>query len=140
MKELTGGDKIQCRDLYKGAVEFKPQFKLILTCNDLPKIRSSDGGTWRRLRVVEFTSKFVDDPKESNEFKRDENLSQKMENWKETFMGILIEHYYMYANNGLKEPKEVLKYTEEYRKSNDVFGEFIEENICSGEPGIFIRD
>ena len=36
MKELTGGDKIIARGLHKDSVEFKPQFKMVMTCNDKP--------------------------------------------------------------------------------------------------------
>ena len=79
MKELTGGDKIQARGLYKEPVEFKPQFKMLLTCNHLPRIPSDDGGTWRRLRVVEFTFKFVEDPQEPNEFPIDMDSNGKNE-------------------------------------------------------------
>lgn len=127
MKELTGGDVIEARALFKEPVKFKPQFKLLLTCNKLPDIPSSDGGTWRRLRVVEFGSKFVDDPKKPNEYKKDPYLPDKLITWKEAFMTILIERFKVYVVNGLKEPLEVIQYTNKYRENSDVFLEFINE-------------
>ena len=33
MKELTGGDTIMARGLHQDPFEFKPKFKMILTCN-----------------------------------------------------------------------------------------------------------
>ncbi len=121
MKELTGGDKITCRGLFQDQMEFKPQFKLVLCCNSLPEIPSSDGGTWRRLRVIEFTSRFVEepDPTKSNEFKADKELDNKLNSWKEDFMGLLVEYYKKYKTEGLKEPKEVMKYTNRYKDSSD---------------------
>ena len=71
MKEYTGGDKIKARGLHKDPIEFKPQFKLVLLCNELPKVPPNDEATWRRMEVVEFKSKFVDKPKEPHEFARD---------------------------------------------------------------------
>ena len=108
-------------------------FKMVLICNDLPPIKSTDGGTWRRLRVTEFTSKFVDNPKNKNEFKKDGLLKEtiKEKEWKETFMSILIEQYKIYKEGGFKlhEPEEVTAFTKQYQKSNDIFLEFIDENI-----------
>ena len=34
MKEITGGDDLQGRALWKETITFKPQFKLILCCNE----------------------------------------------------------------------------------------------------------
>merc|ERR1712178_642204 len=60
LKEWTGGDTIQCRELYKGPIKFKAQAKWFLICNDIPEVPSDDDGTWRRLTIINFPSKFVD--------------------------------------------------------------------------------
>ncbi len=135
MKELTGGDKIMARSLYKEPIEFKPQFKMILTCNNLPNVPSDDGGTWRRIRVVEFTSKFCEnpDPLKENEFAADTELAEKFAVWKEPFMSMLIEYYKSYIENGLTEPDEVLQCTKEYQKNNDIFLEFVETEFERSE-------
>jgi len=132
MKELTGGDKIQARQIYKEPIEFKPQFKMILTCNNLPNVPSDDGGTWRRIRVVEFQSKFTDapNPERANEFFADTDLSEKFSIWSEYFMGMLIEYYKKYRiSGGITEPDEVLQCTKEYQKNNDIFLEFVEQEF-----------
>ena len=129
MKELTGGDKIMARQLFKDPIEFKPQFKLLLTCNKLPEIPSTDGGTWRRLRVVEFGSKFVDCPKKPNEFEKDEYLSLRFEKWKVALMSILMYKFKQYKQKGLKEPKEVTKFTDQYQESSNMYLEFWNETI-----------
>lgn len=142
MKEYTGGDKISCRGLYKDQTTFKPMMKLVLVCNHLPGIPSDDGGTWRRIRGVEFKSKFTSKPdeKKENEFMIDTRLSEKMKEWKETFVSILIEQYKKYLKDGLIEPDEVLEFTKEYEKSNDTFLEFLEENIESNENSFVSLD
>ena len=136
MKELTGGDRIIARGLFQDPIEFKPQAHLVLTCNHLPSIPSDDGGTWRRIRVIEFLSTFTDtpDPHNKNEFKIDTELSLKFEDWKEHFMSILIFYYKKYIENGIYEPFEVLKCTKEYQKDNDTLKLYIEERVekCDG--------
>lgn len=139
MKELTGGDKIMARLLYKEPIEFKPQFKMILTCNRLPNVPSDDGGTWRRIRVVEFLSKFCEnpDPLKENQFIMDTEIADKFINWKEYFMALLIEYYKKYKISGIIEPDEVLQCTKEYQKTNDIFLEFIEQE-CEKNEAEFI--
>lgn len=129
MKELSGNDRILTRGLYKEPFEFKPQFKMILTCNELPEVPSDDGGTWRRIRVIEFTSKFCDNPTKPNEFAMDMELSDKFERWAEPFMSMLIERHKTLNPNTIHEPMEVRIATQSYKNNNDVIGQFINERI-----------
>ena len=134
MKEMTGGDKIIARDLFKGAgemIEFKPQMKYFLTCNQLPTIPSNDDGTWRRLRVIEFSSKFTDNPTKPNEFKIDTMLKQKIEQWGPAFASFLLHTYvHEYSKKTyLKEPDEVLASTNQYKMVNDPYEQFSNERI-----------
>ncbi len=131
MKELTGGDKIQARALFQEPFEFKPQFKIVLCCNDKPELPPHDEGTWRRVRNTEFISKFVHEPEEDKilHFKRNEDLSEKFENWAETFLSILIHYHSIYKREGLKVPDEILEYTEEYRSTNEQIKDFVNDRI-----------
>ena len=130
LKELTGGDKITARALHKDPIDFKPQFKLTLLCNEIPKVPPNDHGTWRRMEVIEFKSRFCENPKEHNEFPIDKYLSEKLKNWKELFIALLLDKYYkIYRENGLKVPYEVIKFTEEYQKQCDLYADFILMNL-----------
>ena len=137
MKELTGGDKIMARALFKDPIEFKPQFKMILTCNHLPNVPSDDGGTWRRLRVVEFASKFMENPnpENENEFLIDMDVASHFNDWKEHFMALLIEYHHRYVTQGIVEPEDVLRCTKEYQKNNDIMLEFVESEFERHETG-----
>lgn len=137
LKELSGGDTVQGRSLFKEPVKFKPQFKMILTCNHLPEVGSAtDDGTWRRIRVAEFTSKFVEqpDPNVPTQFAIDRELSIKFAGWKETFMALLLSYYTRYRAEGIVEPEDVLKCTREYQKSNDTMSEFVDDRVERGDP------
>lgn len=144
MKELTGGDWLYARGLYKNPIRYKPQFKLILTCNKLPHIPSNDRGTWRRLRVSPWESEFVEvDNKglyegktlKKNQFPKNYNISDELKEHKQAFMWLLINRYYILYksacenNNKMNEPDKVLMFTKKYQKSSDVYLEFITQNI-----------
>jgi P4 family phage/plasmid primase-like protien len=130
LKEFTGGDKIKARGLHKDPIEFKPQFKLALLCNEMPEVPPNDSGTWRRMEVIEFKSRFCENPKETHEFPIDKNLSEKLKNWKELFMALLLDVYYAkYKKVGIKVPIEVIKFTLEYQKQCDLYTDFISENL-----------
>jgi P4 family phage/plasmid primase-like protien len=128
LKELTGSEEIVARGLYQEAVSFVMEAKLFLACNELPEIKGEDTALWRRIRVIDFPSRFVDDPKESNEFKIDRTLPSRMRediSWRQTFINILLDYY----SKDIKEPLEVQIKTNEYREENNDFYNWCEENI-----------
>ena len=61
LKDLTGGEAVMYRLLFSNVVQqFRPQFKLHIMCNDAPTVDGSDSGVKRRIRMVEWISRFVD--------------------------------------------------------------------------------
>ena len=139
MKELTGGDTMSIRDLYKGAndmIELKPQMKYFLTCNQLPLIPVTDDGTWRRIRKIDFSSRFIinPDPSRPNEFLIDTGLKKHIFDWAPAFASYLIHIYckvYKNTNGPIIEPDEVKESTNQYKKENSYIDEFISDNIIS---------
>jgi phage/plasmid-associated DNA primase len=131
MKELSGGDPIFARGLYKEGGEFKPQFKMIMACNDLPNVPSNDGGTWRRIRVVPFDSKFTDNPDKNNkkEFNIDADIMDKIERWTETFISMLIHIHKTTDLKVIKEPSDINIATQKYKENNDIIGQYLAEKI-----------
>jgi len=136
-KELSGNDKFMVRGLYQDPIEVKPQLKNFMTMNEKPIINSDDGGTWRRLRVIEFNSKFVEnpDPTNANEFLLDDTLKSKIPQWAGAFASYLIHIYTTKYNvpNKIPEPIEVQCSTNEYRKEQDLVREYFDTSIETSE-------
>ena len=131
MKEITGNDSFMVRGLFADPIEIKPQIKFFLACNQKPEVPSTDGGTWRRLRVIDFNSKFVETPSKSNEFLIDNMLKQKIKDWAPLFASYLI---YLYINEYkkmayLSEPDAVKYSTNSYKMENDYYTEFFIQKL-----------
>jgi len=136
MKEITGGDPIQCRALFKDSVTFIPQFKLVVCTNVLFDVKSNDDGTWRRIRVCEFKSKFTDNPYDEKEFpkkdypyqfKIDKNLHHKFKYWAPVFLSMLVQKAFETQGKVTDRPC-VLEPTNNYRKGQDILLDFC--NSC----------
>ncbi len=138
MKLFTGNDEIPSRGLYQGMIYFKPQFKMVLATNKLPKIKDLDQGCWRRIIVLPFESRFVENPRANkpNEFKIDtELIDNKLESWKDAFMWYILRVIYpdyqaaekKEKNSGLRIPKLVAEKTKQYRIDSDKYFKFLNE-------------
>ena len=54
VKQLTGGDKIQCAFKHKTAFSYRPKYKLWLASNQPVNADPDDDAVWGRVRVVAF--------------------------------------------------------------------------------------
>ena len=141
MKELSSCEKITARDLFAGSkemIDIDVQAHFHLSCNDKPKVDAQDGGTWRRLCVVNFPNKFVAVPLKSNELSEDKSIQIKVESveWGECMMNYLLAVFR--EGNGFRKltpPQKVLEYTSEYKDETDGVGRFIREYVHDLEEG-----
>ena len=132
MKEITGGDPLQGRALFKDSITFIPQFKLVVCTNTLLDVNSNDEGTWRRLCVCEFKSKFCakeefDDEREY-QFEIDKKLGEKYVQWCPIFISMLVEK--AYTTGGLVKICDAVKASSSsYRNTQDYYSEFVFDKV-----------
>lgn len=137
MKQFSGEDIIEARALYGDQQKFRMMGKIAMMCNRLPPVNSMDQGTWRRIRVIPFESKFVgaDHPelllKKPNTFLRDLELDEKLRSWREPFLSLLVHTYETeYIPFGLHPiPDIVLRASNKYKESFDVYARFKVERV-----------
>jgi P4 family phage/plasmid primase-like protien len=140
MKEITGGDPIQGRALFRDTVTFIPQFKLVVCTNTLFDIEADDDGTWRRIRVCDHMAKFMEnpvdnDPDEPYQFKVNKRLEDKFAVWKTAFMALLVE--LALVNKGdVKDCEIVLAQSNKYREGQNYLSEFMKDRIEQNISGI----
>jgi len=133
LKQITGGDNMTSRGLFKDTNEFKPQFKMMLMCNDLPSIPNVDGGVARRIEVVDYPSKFVENPRPTknnpHQYLKDNTLETRMKKWNIVFLFKLLEYYTKFIKEGTKAPPSVTEATQIYLIENDLIQKWIKEDL-----------
>lgn len=144
MKEITGGDPIQGRALFKETVTFIPQFKLVVCTNVLFDIATNDDGTWRRIRLCDFMSKFNDSPYNNEEkfpkenfpyqYLIDKKIDEKFEIWAPILMSMLVNIAFETQGN-VKDCSIVLAGSDKYREGQDYLTEFAKEKIMRKHDG-----
>ena len=148
MKELTGGDPLSGRALYCDTITFNPQFTLVVCTNHLFDIKSTDDGTWRRIRVCDFESKFLDKPYENEkdfpkkkypyQFKCVRDIDSRFETWAPYFISMLVK--IAFDTNGVVEDcPQVLAASQKYKMQQDYFAQFFEERIVTTEGSTIKR-
>lgn len=139
MKELTGGDPIQARALYSEMETFIPQFKLVVCTNTLFLIESNDDGTWRRIRLCDFKSKFVGENEKHTDdtpyvFPKDNELEDKLPKWAPIFASMLVNIAFE-TGGFVKDCNMVLASSNKYRQTQDHITGFIQDMIIYKEDG-----
>ena len=135
LKTLTGRDKITARYLCQSEFEFDPMFKLFINTNYLPIISDETVFESDRINVITFDKHFKED-------ERDLHLKDKLQEEKE-ISGIFnwcLEGLKMFREEELIAPEEVKTATAEYKKSNDKFQIFFDEQLVKSHKNITLAD
>ena len=148
LKELSGNDTIYARGLYKEGMEINPMFKIVLICNDPPKLPYNDTATWNRIRILPFESNFCDDAPESVEeqfkqkkFPKDPYFADKIPGMIEAFAWYLLKHRENRKPGPIVEPDKVKMATQDYKKQNDIYQQYIDETfIQDAKSSVSITD
>jgi putative DNA primase/helicase len=125
VKQITGGDTVTARFLFKEFFEFRPEFKLIIAGNHKPIIKSSDNGIWRRTVLVDFP---VSIPKA----KQDPNLSKKLEAELPGILNWAIAGCLEWQKIGLAIPVSVTNDIAEYKEEMDWLGQWMSDCCAMG--------
>jgi putative DNA primase/helicase len=128
VKQLTGGDRIAARRLYRDVFEFAPTHKLWLATNHLPQIGGTDDAIWRRIRLIPFA---VTIP----EADRDTKLPGKLRAELPGILAWAVEGCSRYLADGLLPPDTVQAATSGYRADMDELGAFLDECCYLGDDG-----
>ena len=129
IKLFSGEDLISTRGLHEKQRRWKPCFKCILVCNDIPTLDENSWAAWRRIKVVHFPTSFVDEPIRPHERQKDPLVGEKLSECADAFAAVLVEYLRRFKAEGLAEPPAVTEATRKYQSDNDVFAEFKEEYI-----------
>jgi phage/plasmid-associated DNA primase len=138
LKQCSGHDPIQARDLYKPADEFRCVANIIVYFNEIPGVDDSSRGIERRLRLLRFKNKFMETP--TMEFHRPIDTTMQAKFCSKmhgaAFLAYLIrtfnEHGFAFET-----PTSVISDAKSYVGDNNILGEFMKTYFKVASEGNF---
>ncbi len=130
IKQLTGGDTYTARFLNANPFEFKPEFKLFINTNHLPRTADDTVFASGRVKIIPFERQFTEQEQDKGLkklFHRKENKSAIL-NWAVTGWRLIKEV-------GFDTPPRIAAAIETYRSEADLIGIFLSEYTSAEEKG-----
>lgn len=118
IKSLTGGDQLSARRMREDLWSFTPEALIVLVSNELPLVRETSDGIWRRIVVIPFSAKFLGSD-------RDPLLKEKLLAEKEGILRWLVDGAVHYLKEGLTPPPTVYVASANYRAEENVFSRWL---------------
>lgn len=125
IKQMTGGDKMSGRFLYKDTFEFLPTHKLWLATNTKPRA-GADEALFRRLKLVLFP---VTIPMEKKNPNIKAGLLDPTSNISRAAFAWAMQGCLEWQQQGLGTAAIVEEQTQEYQRDEDTIGQFIDECV-----------
>jgi putative DNA primase/helicase len=120
IKYLTGGDEVKARFMRMDFFTYTPQFKLLISGNHRPSLRSVDPAIRRRFNLIPFA---VEIPEQE----RDKDLPEKLRKEWPAILRWMIEGCIAWQRGGLNAPKAVRDATADYLAAEDALALWLAE-------------
>jgi putative DNA primase/helicase len=122
IKQLTGDSQIAARRMREDFWTFTPSHTLVMASNYKPRVRGTDRGIWRRLKLVPFTVTISSED-------QDPDLSEKLKAEASGILNWCLLGCQQWQDDGKKllESADVIEATAVYRAEQDHIGQFLNE-------------
>lgn len=122
LKELTGSDAIQVRELRRAPFTFVPHFKLWLSTNERPSVPETTVGIWRRIRLIPFTASFHGH--------EDRAMPAKLAAEAPGILNWLLQGVHAWREEGLGMVPAIQEATAAYQAEEDAFAPFFTQVLA----------
>jgi phage/plasmid-associated DNA primase len=107
-----------------------------LMCNTVPIIPQCDKAIKNRVRILPYLSTWTKNPPKTaeeqykkREFLMDPFFENQIPEMASAFLFYCVKMYSVYRREGLRDPEIVIRHTNEYWEENDIYGQFVKENL-----------
>ncbi len=126
VKEMTGGDTLQGRELYaRSPITFSPTHKLLMVGNHTPIVQDDSDGMWRRIKTLLFPSQF-----QPGDDGYDPDILAKLKADGTGALNVLLRGFAQFQKSGIQIPESMTRATQQYRDDQDLFGQWLEDNCA----------
>ena len=132
IKALTGGDRLTARFMRQDFFDFVPTFKLFIAGNHKPRLGTVDEAMRRRLLLVPFTVRIPAG-------ERDPELAEKLWGERAAILRWCLDGCLQWQRDGLAPPACVRDATDEYFRSQDTIGQWLEDCTEDADDRAFTR-
>lgn len=147
MKKISsGGDTLVGRTHGGEEMPFVPHFNVFCNANDLLEIKPYDSAINDRLNIASYKKKYVEEPSNEYELKKDNNIDNEMRTnyFINTFQYILFNSYLNFYKNGCKEiiPEAVKNCKHEWvgeQAENTCINKFIDSYEITNNVEDFVK-
>jgi len=130
LKALTGGDRLTARVEWERARVVSPTWHLHVCMNQLPQIRGTDYGLWRRLHIVRWGRTFGPEEQRPRAEIEGELLAEAP-----GILRWLCDGFAAWMQGGLRPPEAVLSLTSRYRQFSDSVSRWLASEEVAHEEG-----
>ncbi|KAJ1558345.1 hypothetical protein HK096_002088 [Nowakowskiella sp. JEL0078] len=144
LKMIAGGDETSGRGLYQNQWNIQLQAKIFIALNNLPTVEDTTDGFWRKIVIIPFNTKFIDNPQNPDERPLIEGFEYQLLECADTFLALLVDTYVnIYKIEGVKrslQPPELQRLVVNYHENQNIPLQFYNHCCEAAKDGVLISE